>query len=137
MKRLFSSIIVFLFFLSAQAEVLTKLRDVQDVIATTDPRQLLYGAKVDCRLSGTIAEAIPVHDGAWYIYRVENDEKEAHRAIVFGYEKPCFFCSGFGYETGDMVIVVGSINIVYSSQALPYIMTSEIILQRSHNAPNY
>ena len=137
MKKLLSCLLIALLLVisCASAEVLTSLKDVQDVIATTNPLQLLYGDKIDCQLTGTIVEATPTFSEGWCLYRIECDEKGAQNAIMFGYEKPCFYCSGFDYVVGDMVVVIGWINISYSSQTIPYIGGAKIILQRSHNAP--
>lgn len=136
MKRLICALIALLLVIScASAEYITSLKEVQTILQTTNPRQLIYGENIYCRLNGTIVEALSIHGGDWYIYRIECDEEGAQTALIYDYDKPCFRARGYDFEIGDVVVVEGFINVMYSSITVPYIGDAKIILQRSHNAP--
>lgn len=109
---------------AASAETLTTLKQVQDVIIQSSTRALMYGADVNVRLTGTVAEVISVED-LWYIYRIECDEDDARDVYMFGYA-PSFYTRGYDLNIGDFVRVEGKLNILYSSPLMPYITPSNI-----------
>ena len=128
MKKIIAFILVLIFALSvASSETLFTLKDVQNKLLNTDPRELLYGPDVYVVLDGTVAEVRSVKD-EWYIYRIECDEENATRSILFGYEKPCFFIFGFDLSVGDKVHVEGELNIVYSSYATPFLGQTQVTI---------
>lgn len=133
MKKIFSVILIIIMLLpiaSAGSEQFTSLAKLQQYIENHSPAQLLGPQSHRVQISGTILDIRFANQSNHYDMTLQVDDPDARRPI--GYDAPVLnvhfrlHVDPIPFQVGDLVEVSGSLNSLYSSVMIPYVLAETI-----------
>ena len=126
MKKLFAFILILIVIIPVVA-ISADLRDVQDYIYTHSPMNM---DERRFTLTGEIIDVYSINVNNHWDMIVKSDDEDAFVPLWTDYP---YFIAHFRlhldecpYKVGDKVTIVGSVNSVYSSNCIPYIIVRTI-----------